>query len=334
MHIFIDETGIFANPSNKDEAISAVGALCVPNKQMDRLSERFEKLKDQWGLSGIEVKGSKLSEAQIAQSMALMQETGVRAKLVMIDLGLHKNEALEQHRSIQADRLTASLTPQHQSSLRAELESLQGRLRGISLPLYVQFVLLTELVGYALQNFTLWHAFRDGSELGNFSWVVDPKDKNRTVYEELWQSLILPFVQTRFLQKPLALVDGGDYKAFERFKRTLSERPAWLPKLSADTDWPSSYYDPKPMLKEDFKYLQSDASPGLQLVDIAVTSLRRALVGTLQPDGWQPLSGILICEKPSTIASLGLRTSIEGQRKRTYSAILNWIHDHACSMIP
>jgi hypothetical protein len=333
MHIFIDETGVFANPSNKEEAISAVGALCVPNKQLDSLSVRFEKLKGEWGLSGIEAKGGKLSEAQIAQSLALMQKHGVRAKLVMIDLGLHKNVDLEQHRSIQADRLTASLTPQHQPSLRAELESLQGRLRSLSLPLYVQSVLLTELVAYALQNFTLWHAFRDGSELGTFSWVVDPKDKNRTEYEELWQSLILPFVQTRFLQKPLALVDGGDYKTFERFKRELSERPTWLPKVGTATDGQSSYYDPRPMLKEDFKYLQSDAVPGLQLVDIAVTTLRRALVGTLQPHGWQPLSGILICEKPSTIGFLGLRLSIQGQ-PRTYSGILNWIHDHACSMIP
>lgn len=335
MHLFIDESGVFSNPRGQDEAVSVVGVLCVPSRRLSELTAKFLRLKEKWGAGGAEVKGSQLAEHQVKETLVLLRKHDARAKLAIIDMGLDPKAAIEAHRDRQADRITACLTPQHQPSLRRELEALQERVRKLPPNLYAQLVVLVEVVADALQNFTLWHAARDGRELSDFHWAADPKDRKLTEYEELWQLLVLPFIQSRSLEQPLAMMDGGDYSHFARFIKVLPERPSWLPPGTVPPSSPFKYPDPKLILKEDFQYPQSKDNLGLQLADIVVTTLRRALKGTLQSPGWQPLGGLLICEKAGTIKAIGLH---EGRGKelvgRTYAGVLSWLHENASSMLP
>lgn len=334
MHIFIDETGIFANPNKKDESVSAVGALCIPSRRLDSLCEKFARLKAKWGVMNGEVKGSKLNESQVRDTLHLLSKHKARAKLVLIDLGLHNDADLDAHRKRQAEGLTAELTQGHAASLRAELEEAQVRLAKLSLPLYVQLILITELVAEALQNFTLWHAARDGRELDAFHWIVDPKGRERVEYEKLWRLLVLGMIQSRSLAKPLFTMDGGDYRYFQRYVMELPERPHWLPGLPSDTSGPLRYPDPR-LLLEDLTYPKSEESLGLQLVDIVVTTFRRALVGTLQAAGWKALSKLLIAETAGTIKLLGLfADGKEHRAKRSYQDVLLWLHNNASSMLP
>lgn len=335
MHLFIDESGVFSNPRGQDEAISAVGALCVPSRRLDQLLSKFTKLKEKWGAGEAEVKGSELQEHQIREALVLLRKHDARAKLAIIDMGLHEKTEIEAHCNRQADRLTATLTPQHQPSLRREIEALQERVRKLPPNLYAQMVVLVEVVADALQNFTLWHAARDGRELSAFHWAADPKEQKLTEYEELWQLLVLPFIQSRSFEQPLAMMDGGDYSHFERYMKVLPERPDWLPPGKVPPSSPFKYPDPKLILKEDFQYPQSKDNLGLQLADIVVTTLRRALKGTLQAPGWQPLSGLLICEKAGTIKAIGLHTG-RGKESvsRTYAGVIHWLHENASSMLP
>lgn len=334
MHIFVDETGIFANPSKKDVSVSAVGALCIPSRRLDSVYEKFARLKAKWGVTKGEIKGSKLNESQVRDTLHLLSKHDARTKLLLIDLGLHNDSDLEAHRTWQAEGLTAKLTQEHTASLRAELEEARARLAKLSLPLYVQLILITELVAEALQNFSLWHAVRDGRELDALHWVVDPKGRERVEYEKLWRLLVLGLVQSRSLTKPLITMDGGDYSHFQRYIKELPERPNWLPGSRPDTSGPFRYPDPR-LLLEDLTYPQSEESPGLQLVDIVVTTFRRALAGTLQAAGWESLSKLLIAETAGTIRLLGLfADGKEHRAKRSYQDILLWLHTNASSMLP
>jgi hypothetical protein len=335
VHLFIDESGVFANPSKKDEAVSAVGALCVPSQRRDSVYTKFAALKTKWGVGPAEIKGSKLNEPKVRDVCILLSKHDVKAKLVMIDLGLQEDADIDAHRERQAQALTAKLTAGQFPSLRAELEFAQARIRKLSRPLYVQLILLTELVADALQNFTLWHAARDGRELGSFHWAVDPKSDNRTEYEKLWELLGAGFLHSRSTERPVGTMEGGDYKHFDRFRKEMLEWPKTWPPPKDQPTGPWRHPDLKLILQEDFRYPPSEQELGLQLAGIVVTTLRRGLAGTLSAAGWQPLSKLLIHETRATIPVLGLFQSNKVKRvKRSYSEKLKWLHDNATSMLP
>jgi len=65
VQIYIDESGTFVQP-RKRHRISVVGALVVPDRQAEALFRAFEELAALWRRGGQEVKGSALSEMQIA----------------------------------------------------------------------------------------------------------------------------------------------------------------------------------------------------------------------------------------------------------------------------
>jgi hypothetical protein len=190
MHIFIDESGVFQKPTGKPEVVSTVGALCIPSRRLDSLFEAFDKIKSKWGVKGPEIKGSKLSETEVRELLVLLSKHDARAKLIVFDSGVHTEADIQAHKERQAGILTEKLSPESTPSLRAEVESVQPRIANLSLPLYVQFILLTELVAMVFQEFTLWHAMRDGRELARFAWAIDPKDKTRTEYERLLPKML------------------------------------------------------------------------------------------------------------------------------------------------
>lgn len=337
MHIFIDESGRFANPGNHDEAISLVGALCVADTRRDELYEKFDKLKGTWGAGKKEWKGVELNETQLRDTLILLRKHDAKAKIVLTDLGLFPEAQVIAHRERQADILTVHLTDKHHPNLVKEIKELQDRVRKLSPPLYVQMILLTELVYRAIQIFTLWHAFRDGRELGKFHWVVDPKDVQRTEYEKLWQTLVLPFVEDKSRKEPYGFCEeGADYSAFERFRGKMDKRPDWLPPASkGEPEGPFMYTDPKLILMEDLQYLPSKDCLGLQLVDIVVSNMRKALFGKIRARGGEPLAGLTIAEKSGTINLLGIGHLPGGTTvKRSYAELLKWFTLNSSSMLP
>jgi len=137
VHIFIDETGRFANPGKKDEAVSLVGALCVADTRLDELYKKFDKLKETWGFGKKEVKGVELDETQLRDTLILLRKHDVKVKMVMTDLGLYPESQVIAHREHQEDILTAHLTDQHHANLVREIKALQERVRRLSPPLWV-----------------------------------------------------------------------------------------------------------------------------------------------------------------------------------------------------
>lgn len=74
MHIFIDESGVFVPPKSGANKVSCVVALVIPSSQIDRLRRRFERLTRGWGQAGKEIKGSRLSETEVAAVIQLLRE--------------------------------------------------------------------------------------------------------------------------------------------------------------------------------------------------------------------------------------------------------------------
>jgi hypothetical protein len=129
MYIYIDESGIFANPSGKDKAVSCVAALIIPEQYQKYIFKRFRHLKDSWGVGSDEPKGSKLNEEQIAYVISVLNDYDVIVIARGVDLGVHTDAQITQHKEEQAKRVTMHVTSEHHPNLVRQLEE-QRWLRG------------------------------------------------------------------------------------------------------------------------------------------------------------------------------------------------------------
>ena len=99
------------------------------------------------------------------------------------------------------------------------------------------------------------------------------------------------------LKEPMISLAGCDYSWFDRkFDMTMPEPPDHLkPAIRDDVPVePFHCSDVKKIMSEHLAFESSANNLGLQLVDIVVNAIRRALHGNLQPDGWGNLGKLMV----------------------------------------
>jgi hypothetical protein len=141
MHIFIDESGPFVVPKTEKWSVCCIAALVIPDSHYVEIVKNFDALKSVWNAEGKEVKGKELNEREISSVIQMLGRYDVLFEATTIDMGLQRDDAIGRHKETQAQNITKHLTLAHQPSLVKYLEALQAKLRQLSNPLYVQFVL-------------------------------------------------------------------------------------------------------------------------------------------------------------------------------------------------
>ncbi len=297
MYIYIDESGIFANPSGKDMAVSGVTALLIPEPFQKYIFKGFKHLKRSWGLVREEPKGSRLDERQVAQVVTVLGRYDVVVKGCFIDMGLHTSSHIATHKQGQADAMTENITPQFHPNLVRQLEELKERVQRLPDQLYVQSCVLTSLVESVIRISNLYYCQRVPSTLASFKWVIDAKGDRVTEYEDLWSFIVMPFLESKSLTEPMVSLKSGDYSWFNRkFDMTMPTPPEHLkPHIPDDKPTePFHCFDVKKIMTENLSFASSENEPGLQLADILVNATRRALHGDLQFEGWHELGKVMV----------------------------------------
>lgn len=294
LHIFIDESGTFTGVGADAPAVSVLGALILTSHSLPKLFRRYIRLrtnlpKNRKG----EVKGSKLNEAQVAAVVELLRRNGAIFCASMIDLAAHTQEDIAGHRQRRSASLAANLTDGHTQELRDSVAALQDRMAGFSDQLYVQGAVIIDLLYRVMQDMIVYHCQRFPKELAKFHWVVDAKDSTIvTDWEDWWSETLVIWLQAMSLERPGAMLPGGDYRHFRRF--IFDELPAYLRDVAPPADRThGAGVDLQLMYRESFRF-SSEPEPGLELVDIVTNALRRGLVGNLAEAGWLPLRGLMI----------------------------------------
>lgn len=297
MYIYIDESGIFANPTGKKHSVSCVAALVMPEQYQKYIFKRFKHLKVSWGIGSGEPKGSKLNEEQIAYVISILNDYDVFVTACGIDIGIHTDDQITTHKQRQTENITKHVTPEHHPNLVRQLEELRERYYQLSNQLYAQSVLLTVLVQSVIQIATLYYCQRNPFTLSCFRWVIDAKDDNLTNYEDIWSSVVMPFCESKSLSNPIAFLEGGDYSWFDRkFNADMATAPKHLqPFIKKERqNEPFHAFDAKKVLSENRSFKSSDKNLGLQLADIIVNAIRRALHGNLKINGWGNLGRLMV----------------------------------------
>lgn len=330
MHIFIDESGTFSSPGKA--AVSAVGALVVPDRRLPYLIKRYARLRPSLPQEKGEVKGRLLSEEQVGQVVSLVKDKGAFFEVVTTDMSLNTEEVVATHQRGQAHGITANLTEEHHPTVIAASRGLREELEAMAPQLYVQSVLTFELISNVLRYATLYYAQRMPRELEFFRWVIDAKDVLQvTPWEKWWSFVVMPILQSKFLEEPMwHLSEGADYSHFDKkFSTELDEYHKSL-KPDRDTDKGT---DLKRIMTESFRF-SSQAEPGLELVDILTNAIRRGMMGNLEHSGWKDIPSLMLHRKHHYIhlLTLGMENNA-ASRVFPYAAMLQHFRNGGLSIL-
>jgi hypothetical protein len=243
------------------------------------------------GLSGAVREFNENSIASVADARL---RRGAVFQLAAIDMARETAAALEAHRAEQATKMTEALTERHPRMLARQLQELSAELRALTSQLYIQAVCTWTLLYDVIQKTTLYYAQRAPRELAEFRSCIDAKNVDKTAFEKLWETILLPILQSQAIGRPfIVLADAADYSYFDAYCGERSEPPEHLRSVASGRT-PFRYVDVKALVKKHFRFEQSHADIGLQLADIVTTTSRRAMNGRLRSDGWSDLGKLFI----------------------------------------
>jgi hypothetical protein len=338
MYIFLDESGAFIPPPTGRPKVSAVVALVIPHQLRDEISKRFGQLRDSWGRGTDEVKGSAATAAEVSQVINLLSEyDGVFAEGCVIDTGQHTAEDVRALRESQAAMLDTAVTPQHHPALRDEVARLAERIRALPEQLLLQMFPLILSIERVIRSAVIFHAVRMPAELGEFHWVVDAKNQKITDFEDLWTTLMTPFLHAVFLRNPTDLIETGDYSYFAEFNADVSSLPPELKEMLEGEPTPT---DLKRVMRDRFEFRSSHEDNCLQIVDILSAALTRALNQRLDIEGWGDLGRLFIRRRSAHSVRMVLMTADASRRGEVLTArnyhgyVMERLDAKAKSMLP
>ena len=275
--------------------LSCVGALVIPEARFPEVSERFVALKAQWGTPNGEIKGSRLNEPQVAAVIDLLIDCGCMFFVAATEMSVNDVAAMNAYQKAQAELFTDGLTDSAIPELRKQVTGLRASFESMSSPLFIQAVLLTDLLKKVIDLATLHFALTSPKEAGAFKWVIDGKDITKTKYESAWELMAGGLIQGRYLDSSGVMVEEGNYSYFERFFMRKQNWPAHLPPPnSRNPSKPGMVLNLSKILYESLQFADSEATIGLQLADIVTSAFRRSLMGRLQVDAYRRMGELML----------------------------------------
>jgi len=192
---------------------------------LDEVFEGFRGLTKDWPSDKGEIKGRLLSEEHFDSALAFYAEDKLLLDAVAIDLGAHDPPLVYEHKGGTASNIAKNIRVARRDSMKTQLQELESLLRAMSLPPYVQIVMMTELLENALRTNMRWLPLAAPGELSSFAWVIDGKDIAPTKMERLWSTLCLPWLETRSLSDPLLIESKATIAICQRGSFSSSRVP-------------------------------------------------------------------------------------------------------------
>jgi hypothetical protein len=294
MHIYIDESGIFSNPANKDNVACCIAALAVPTTKKKELFKQFKTLTRKWRDKNGEVKGSKLDEPQIASIIALLRKFDVILELVVIDLGLHTEEEITKYKELQVNSMIGDIPPDHIPEVLKRAQEIQRVFAGLSNQLVIQANLMFLLIPRILYHMILYYARRIPEELQWFYWMVDAKNESKNAYEDAWSTALYPVMEGQSLKNPVPFAEGGDYSYLEQFTQAPTEKIMRAEDEKGVERGAISSIRLGAIFEKHFEFQDSRWNVGLQMADVLANAAQRALNGRLQISGWGEIGRLML----------------------------------------
>ena len=177
-----------------------------------------------------------------------------------------------------------------------------------------------QLIHRVVRHAPLYWVQRIPQELASFQWVIDAKHAAEplTPWEQWWSHCILSALQSLSAQEPMDMVVGFDYSHFQRF---MTDWEPWaFPGRNPPAD--GKAVNIKLLMTEHFRF-SAAPEPGLELVDILTSAVRRALRGSLGPLGWSGLPRLMLHQKQHYLQLVALGDAVDDAKSELkYTAVI------------
>lgn len=271
MEIFIDESGTFVVSTG----LSVICSLAIPSKSTGPLRRKITYLTREWPKNNGELKGGQLDSSHLADLVEILYQYGSVLHCVAIDVSKEKWHEVSEHKTKQCTGLTEYLVPDHHPNFVQAVWDLRSRLEKMPNQLYLQCVLLSELVWLTVEDVILYYSQRRPRELSEFKWFVDAKDSKKISNQEIWwRDTLGPLAESRGRRKPVRLLEHPrfDYSYFN--KSFYLEKEIWSPDAPAKVE---KGFDVKGLVSNHVYFIDSKSDILIQAVDILASFLRRVL---------------------------------------------------------
>jgi Protein of unknown function (DUF3800) len=278
LHLFIDEAGTFIPATGW----AVVCSLAIPHKEVHPARREINRLSRDWPRKDAELKGGMLQSTHLESLVEVLFRHDALMHACAIDVSREDAARVDQHKADQCDGMTRRLTPQHHPGLVQQVWDLRRVLERMSPQLYIQCVMMKELVRIASEEVTLYFAQRRPHELAKFEWTIDAKDPRRiTSQEKWWRKTLAVWLESASRREPFILVKdaGFNYKYFNRSFGMTKEM--WF------SDGPPEImegHDLRKMMTERMAFVDSRSETLIQAVDILTSFLRRLLTREITVD--------------------------------------------------
>jgi hypothetical protein len=276
MRFFIDEGGLFTPQTGW----GVVCSLTVPHKDVGPTRREIERLTRNWPRKNGELKGGLLQPSHLGALVDVLFRHDALMHACAIDVARQEVGDVARHKSGQCEGITKYLAPTHHLSFIRQVWELRRTLERMPNQLYIQFVLMSELVNSVVEEATMYFAQRRPRELAQFEWTIDAKDPTRvSPQEEWWRDVLGPLSESRSRTKPWGMVrdPSFDYRFLE--KNFLVEKELWSPDRPRER---TEGFDIKKMITDRMSFVDSRTETFIQAVDILASFLRRLLADKIE----------------------------------------------------
>ena len=226
---------------------------------------------------GLELKLRDIDEIAYFRFLsALAQIEGVLFA-VLTDMATNDVRAIQHHQRDQAKHIVKHTDKMLHENGRAALKRLADQVLELPAQLYVQLQCQLVLVDSIARSASLYFVQRHPKALGHFRWRIDQKDATRTKYERSFFTLTPPLLQSKSFAEPWTMLEGADYSAFNRFEFPPGEEPTYLRDVYGVDTGPQPPFNLGKLFREDFRFVDSKRTPGVQVADLLAAGIRRTL---------------------------------------------------------
>jgi len=281
MNICIDESGSFVH-SSSDDSWNCVAAYIYPEVHKRKILEEVRRLLVHHGKIGQrEVKLRDLTEAEYTDFLTRLGRWDGVLYAVATDAATNTPGVVTEHQQDQTRKILEHVDKMKYEGGREVLRTLARRVSELSHHLYVQMICQIQLVKQILQSALIYFVQRYPQTLSRFRWKIDQKNSTLTSYEQAYKLVLPAFVQSASLREPITMLEGENYRWFDRFYYPKGEEPTYLRDdygINIGDDGRRKLNVGK-LVREHVRFVDSRSDAGVQVADLLASGLRRCLRG-------------------------------------------------------
>lgn len=275
MIIAIDESGNFTNAPTRN-SWCVVSAYVFSERIQSRSFAALKKLKKRSGATDHqEIKLKNISENDYFHFIADLSKLGGVLFAVATDSHINDHDSVIRHRKIQADKIRENEPRMIYESGKKAITILADEIDSLSPQLYVQLQCQVALISDIFHRAILYYVQRDPYTLRRYKWRIDQKNTTKTTYEQAFEKVVCPILQTISFRESMIFLKEADYSHMDTFIYTEGEVPEYLEETFGKKL--KDGVNIGKMIRDDMSFPNSKMDLSVQIADLLASGIRKCL---------------------------------------------------------